>query len=175
MLHDKEFWPNVARCVKATVPLVCVLREFDSDVVPTMGFVYHLMQRAKNEIREHFEGVERKYSPIWKKIDRRWGIKLDDNENSPPISHNFAQLHRPLHAAAYVLNPQLRFGKSFCNSKEVRRDLYACMDRMLSEEDRILADIQLETCEKEEKEFSKIVAKQTRHRRSPGISFIISF
>lgn len=40
------------------------------------------------------------------------------------------------------------------------------MDRMLSEENRILANIQLETYEKEEKKFSKIVAKQTQHRRS---------
>ena len=50
-----------------------------------MGYIYELMDSAKEKIAFNCGGVERKYDPIWKKIDTRW---------TP-------QLHRPLHAAGY--------------------------------------------------------------------------
>lgn len=80
-------------CIKAAVPLVFVLREVDSEERPAMGFIYELMDGAKEKIKLNFNGAERKYKPIWTKINTRW---------TP-------QLHQPLHAAGYYLNPQLRF------------------------------------------------------------------
>ncbi|RVW43014.1 hypothetical protein CK203_090073 [Vitis vinifera] len=72
-----------------TVPLVSVLREVDSKERPTMGYIYELMDSAKEKIAFNCRGMERKYGPIWRKIDARW---------TP-------QLHRPLYAADYYLNP----------------------------------------------------------------------
>ncbi|KAM7517141.1 hypothetical protein LguiA_006724 [Lonicera macranthoides] len=152
LLYDPDFWPHVAFCIKATVPLVCVLREVDSEEKPAIGFIYELMDGAKEKIKLNFNGAERKYRPIWKKIDTRW---------TP-------QLHQPLHAAGYYLNPQLRFQESFSDCAEVRKGLYACMDRMMTERDRIIADVQLEMYDKQRGDFGSSVAIKTRNLRSPA-------
>ena len=64
-----------------------------------MGYIYELMDSAKEKIAFNYRGMERKYGPIWRKIDAR---------QTP-------QLHRPLHAAGYYLNHQLRYGDKFSN------------------------------------------------------------
>nr|KYP46213.1 hypothetical protein KK1_032205 [Cajanus cajan]KYP59809.1 hypothetical protein KK1_015250 [Cajanus cajan] len=52
-LHKKEeklkiqFWKNVNICLKATIPLMVVLRLVDSDVKTAMGFMYEEMDYAK--------------------------------------------------------------------------------------------------------------------------------
>ncbi|XP_059590557.1 uncharacterized protein LOC132253158 [Vitis vinifera] len=70
-----------------------------------MGYIYELMDSAKENIAFNCGGVERKYDPIWRKIDARWTL----------------QLHQPLHAAGYYLNPQLRYGDKFSNVDEIER------------------------------------------------------
>ncbi|CAL2235809.1 unnamed protein product [Prunus armeniaca] len=84
---------------------VSVLRELDSEERSAMGFIYELMDVAKEKIAFNYGKVERKYKPIW----RRMG----------------PQLHQPLHAG-------------------VRKGLEDCMTRMLSFDDRMAADIQLD-------------------------------
>ncbi|XP_059070031.1 uncharacterized protein LOC131859855 [Cryptomeria japonica] len=79
-----------------------------------MGYIYEGMDRAKEAIRSIFAGVEDKYRPIWDIIDRRW--------------HN--QLHRPIHAAAYYLNPSFRFRADFKADEEVLSGLYSVVQRM---------------------------------------------
>ena len=37
-----------------------------------MGYIYELMDSAKEKIAFNCGGVERKYGPIWRKIDARW-------------------------------------------------------------------------------------------------------
>ena len=125
VLFDPNFWPHVAFCIKTIVPLVSVLREVDSEERPVVGYIYELMDSAKEKIAFNCGGVERKYGPIWRKIDVRW---------TP-------QLHRPLHAAGYYLNPQLRYEDKFSNVDEVRKILFECMDRMLDYQERLKADI----------------------------------
>ena len=142
VLFDPNFWPHVAFCIKTTVPLVSVLREVDSEERPAMGYIYELMDSAKEKIAFNCRGMERKYGPIWRKIDARW---------TP-------QLHRPLHAAGYYLNPQLRYGDKFSNVDEVRKGLFECMDRMLDYQERLKADIQLDSYDQAMGEFgSRIV------------------
>ncbi|RVW47620.1 hypothetical protein CK203_113739 [Vitis vinifera] len=104
VLFDPNFWPHVAFCIKTIVPLVSVLREVDSEERPAMGYIYELMDSAKEKIAFTCRGVERKYDPIWRKIDARW---------TP-------QLHRPLHAAGYYLNPQLQYRDKFSNADELQ-------------------------------------------------------
>ncbi|RDY13851.1 hypothetical protein CR513_01165, partial [Mucuna pruriens] len=86
---DKEFWKNIIICLKGACPLIEVLRLVDSDKKPAMGFIYEAMDQAK----EKYRILSMIYLPLWNIIDERW-----DN-----------QLHRPLHAASYFLNPQLHY------------------------------------------------------------------
>ncbi|GFZ14644.1 transducin/WD40 repeat-like superfamily protein [Actinidia rufa] len=62
----------------------------DTEKKPPMGYIYEAMDRAKESISSSFGGKEEKYEDIFKIIDHRWDI----------------QLHRPLHAAGYFLNPE---------------------------------------------------------------------
>ncbi|RVW88781.1 hypothetical protein CK203_034720 [Vitis vinifera] len=151
VLFDPNFWPHVAFCMKTTVPLVSVLREVDSEERPTMGYIYELMDSAKKKIAFNCRGVERKYGPIWRKIDARW---------TP-------QLHRPLHAAGYYLNPQLRYEDKFSNVDEVRKRLFECMDKMLDYQERLKADIQLDSYNQAMGEFGSHIAIDSRTLRSP--------
>ncbi|CAA0840621.1 hAT dimerisation domain-containing protein, partial [Striga hermonthica] len=152
VINDPDFWPHVAFCVKSIMPLVSVLREVDSEERPAMGYIYELMRRAKETIKFNCGGIEKKYMPIWRKIDDRWA----------------PQLHHPLHAAGYYLKPQLRYEDSFCNTLEVKDGLYACMDRMLSSDDRLQADIQLDFYDNAQGEFGSPMAKKSRMLRSPA-------
>ncbi|KAL6583185.1 hypothetical protein OROMI_005263 [Orobanche minor] len=152
VVNDPNFWPYVAFCVKSVVPLVSVLREVDSEERPAMGYIYELMDRAKETIKFNCGGVKKKYMPIWRKIDARW---------TP-------QLHHPLHAAGYYLNPQLRYEVGFSNCSKVKEGLYGCMDRMLSNDDRLAADIQLDNYDNAQGDFGCPMAIRSRKLRSPG-------
>lgn len=106
----------------------------------------------KKKIANNLGNVEAKYAPIWRRIDNRW---------SP-------QLHQPLHATGYYLNPQFRYEENFSNNEEVKRGLEECMDKMLVGEDRVKADIQLDLYERKLGKFGSDMALTTRKMRSPG-------
>ena len=89
-----------------------------------MGYIYELMDSAKGKIAFNC-GSKRKYGPIWRKIDARLTL----------------QLHRPLHATSYYLNPQLRYEDKFSNVNKVRKGLFECMDKMLDYQERLKVDI----------------------------------
>ncbi|KAL7608742.1 hypothetical protein Lser_V15G11849 [Lactuca serriola] len=93
ILVDVNFWKAIKYCLSCVVPIFKVLRLMDGDVKPTMGYIYEAMDRAKEQIKVNFHGVESRYKPIWDKIDLRWNM----------------QLHRPLHVAGYFLNPRYIF------------------------------------------------------------------
>ena len=153
VLHDREFWGRVSFCIKGVLPLVCVLREVDSEERPPMGFIYELMDAAKEKIAAILTKWRKKYMPIWRKIDRRW----DD------------QLHQPLHAAGYYLNPQFRYEDNFSDTDEVRNGLFACMDRMLGKgKEREEADVQLDLYNDRRGPFVDSMAMQTRKKRTPS-------
>ncbi|XP_074577611.1 uncharacterized protein LOC141834060 [Curcuma longa] len=115
VLFDPQFWPQLTYCIRSVVPLVYVLREVDSEEKPAMGFIYHLMKSAKEQIALNCGMNKQKYEPILNKIETRW---------TP-------QLHQPLHAAGYYLNPQLRFQDDFSNLDHIKQGLHECMDRLL--------------------------------------------
>jgi hypothetical protein len=73
-------------------PLVKVLRLVDGDQTP-MGELYEAMDKAKESVKNYYKGESIKYEPIWQIIDRRWNN----------------QLHQPIHAAGYFLNPRFRY------------------------------------------------------------------
>ncbi|KAL6562756.1 hypothetical protein OROGR_003763 [Orobanche gracilis] len=69
--------------------------------------------------------------------------------------------------SGYYLNPQLRYEVGFSNCSEVKEGLYACMDRMLSNDDRLADDIQLDNYDNAQGEFGCPMAIRSRKLRSP--------
>ncbi|WOK98033.1 hypothetical protein Cni_G06742 [Canna indica] len=92
VLGDSRFWKFLTYCCSCVSPLVKVLRLVDGDSKPSMGYIYKVMDRAKEHIANNFNNVESGYKKVWKIIDERWDY----------------QLHRPLYAARYYLNPRCR-------------------------------------------------------------------
>ncbi|KAK7259192.1 hypothetical protein RIF29_24792 [Crotalaria pallida] len=135
---DKEFWKNIVECLKGAYPLIKVLRLVDSEEKPAMGFIYEEMDQAKEKIQTTFNDIKKSYLPIWEIIDQRW-----DN-----------QLHRPLHAAGYYLNPKLHYAPRFKVDFEVKRGLYDYLERMVGNMEEVTKiDEQLEDFKNKEKFF----------------------
>ncbi|XP_042027456.1 uncharacterized protein LOC121774667 [Salvia splendens] len=86
-----SFWRHVVFILKVMAPLVRVLRLVDSEKKPAMGYIYEAMETAKETIMKSFSNNEQRYANIFKIIDDRWNY----------------QLHRPLHAAGHILNPDI--------------------------------------------------------------------
>ncbi|XP_043705470.1 uncharacterized protein LOC122655330 [Telopea speciosissima] len=80
-------------CLRASLPLLQVLRIVDGDERPALPEVYVAMEEAKKHIISNFKGIERKWKKIVKIIDRRWT----------------SQMERPIYLAAFVLNPSKYF------------------------------------------------------------------
>eukprot|EP00253_Pinus_taeda_P018801 PITA_18801 len=58
-----------------------------------MGFIYEAMDQAKEQIKRAYKDKVAKYGPIWAIIDERWNN----------------QLHHPIHATGYFLNPRYHY------------------------------------------------------------------
>ncbi|XLS86715.1 hypothetical protein HN51_036881 [Arachis hypogaea] len=111
------------------------------------------MTSAKEKIRDAFQGVETSYIPIWDIIDARWGN----------------QLHRPLHAAGYYLNPQIHYSSSFKIAYELKKQFYACMERMTGNPDLITKmDVQLEDFKTRKEFFGSKIAQNAIYTKTPA-------
>ena len=129
-----------------------MLRTADGEK-PSIGYIYEGMDSAKEAIRAHYAGVPKKYGPIWDIIDRRW-------QN---------QLHRPIHAAAYFLNPAFRFRPEFKADAEVLTGLYTVIQRLSSDENSAAAIVELdEFNNKEGPLFSGRMAIKAQTTLQPG-------
>ncbi|KAF8391687.1 hypothetical protein HHK36_023996 [Tetracentron sinense] len=114
------FWKGIIYAMKITAPLVRVLRLVDGEKRPPMGYIYEAMDKAKEAIKEALGGQrnERRYKLIWNIIDRRWN----------------AQLHQPLHAAGYYLNPEFFYkNRQLVSCEEVMSGLYDVIERLIPE------------------------------------------
>ncbi|RXH83426.1 hypothetical protein DVH24_005679 [Malus domestica] len=119
-----------------------------------MGFIYELMDAAKEKIASNLNKVEKKYMPIWRKIDRRW----DD------------LLHQPLHAAGYYLNPQFQYEDNFSDTDEVRNGLFACMNMIFGKrKEREESEYDIWERERTRGPFEDSMAMQTRKKRTPMV------
>ena len=114
VLSTRSFWAKILFCFSTTLPLVYILREVDSDVRPSMPFLYDILDTAKEKIYDVCGG-SKKYMPYWNMIDQRWT----------------GMLHMPLHATTYFLNPRYFYSEDFSNDAEVRRGLHECMQHMI--------------------------------------------
>jgi hypothetical protein len=70
------------------------------------------------------------YIPIWNIVDARWEL----------------QLHRPLHAAAYYLNPHYHYNPNFKVNANIKIGLYQCLEKMMpNASERCKIDLQLKS------------------------------
>ncbi|XP_042425959.1 uncharacterized protein LOC122013799 [Zingiber officinale] len=149
-----SFWKNMVFALKVGGPLVKVLRLVDGEKRSPMGYIYEAMNRAKEAIVASFNNNEEKYRSIFEFIDKRWNI----------------QLHRPLHAAGYFLNPECFYSNpDIENDTEVMEGLYKCISRLVRGED--LQDKitnQLEKYKKAEGLFGLPMAILQRTLKSPA-------
>lgn len=153
VVMDKDFWKDIVTCCKGAFPLIKVLRLVDSDEQPAMGLIYEAMDQAKEKIQSNLNGVQRSFKPLWDIIDERWD----------------RQLHRPLHAAGYYLNPQLHYGVDFKADFEVKRGLYDCLERMVGDVQEISKiDSQLEDFKRKEKFFGSPIAMAALKTKTPA-------
>jgi hypothetical protein len=72
-----NFWDTLESCLKASQPIVALLRLVDSDEKPVMGYISHAFRLAREKIIENFSAKEKDYKPIIDIIDRRWKMHFD--------------------------------------------------------------------------------------------------
>ncbi|XP_057856282.2 uncharacterized protein LOC131065704 [Cryptomeria japonica] len=153
IFDEEDFWIPCDEIVKFVKPLVVLLRVADGEK-PAMGYIYEGMDREKEGIKSVYGGDESKYGPIWEIIDRRW--------------HH--QLHRPIHAATYYLNPAFHFSPTFKVDVEVINGLYSIMEKMApagSTQTELIRELQLFSNAQGET-FSCPIAKESRTTMMPG-------
>lgn len=157
ILQD-NFWRSVVYALKMSGPLVKVLRMVDGERKPPMGYIYEAMDRAKETISKSFQMREEEYKKAFEFIDRRWEC----------------QLHRPLHATGYFLNPALYYDDpEGVACQEVMMGFHQCLTRLTWDseiEDKISEEII--TYREATGLFGLDIAKRQRKTKSPGIIVI---
>ncbi|XP_010490147.1 PREDICTED: uncharacterized protein LOC104767878 [Camelina sativa] len=153
-IMSDRFWHNVLYALKLTGPLVKVLRLVDGEKKPAMGYIYEAMDRAKDVIAKTFNEKEEQYKDAFVIIDKRWDC----------------QLHHPLHADGYFLNPEFQYNlESGVNCEEVMKGLYNVIGRLVSElatQDKI--DTELTLFKNVEGLFGIPMAKRQRKLKAPA-------
>ncbi|XP_058002223.1 uncharacterized protein LOC110636882 [Hevea brasiliensis] len=148
------FWTNIVYILKIFGPLIRVLKLVDGEKMPTMGYIYEAMDRAKEAIAKSFDENEEKYRTIFEIIDKRWE----------------SQLHRPLHIAGYYLNPEFFYSNEKINEDvEVVTGLYQVIARLIpskEEQDKIMA--QLPFYQNAKGIFGMDMATRNRKKVSPA-------
>lgn len=89
LVVNTRFWMTVEDCLKASEPILVVLRLVDNDSKPNLSSLAAAFLKAKDAIMRNFENIERDYMPILKILESRW-------------SKHFQS---PLFKAAAFLNP----------------------------------------------------------------------
>lgn len=86
---NPRFWLAVDEILKASEPILKVLRIVDADTKPNMAYLHGAFIEARKAIINNFEGDELTYSPILSIMDKRW----DKHYQAPLVK------------AAFFLNP----------------------------------------------------------------------
>ncbi|KAL4614173.1 hypothetical protein ACB092_07G034900 [Castanea dentata] len=150
-----SFWSTIDYSIKVSGPLVRVLRLVDGEKKPAMGYIYKAMDQAKEAISLSFKEREDQYREIFEIIDRRWEC----------------QLHLPLHAAGYFLNPEYFYDNRSKIEQDVKvmSGLYKCIERLVPEtkkQDKISEELEL--YKEEEGVFGMHMAIRHRKKDAPA-------
>ncbi|XP_021855425.1 uncharacterized protein [Spinacia oleracea] len=129
ILQD-TFWKNVVYALKLSGPLVKILKMVDEEKKPSMGYIFKAMDSAKEAIANSFTMKEEHYKTAFEYIDARWDC----------------QLHLPLHAAGYFLNPELHYDNpNVSDSEEVMIGFFDCLTRLVPDleiQDKISCELE---------------------------------
>jgi len=120
-----EFWNAVEDCLRASAPLLIVLRAADGDEKPAMPEVAALMTEAKEQIKKSF-GTQNKKGLLKKILDiieRRW----------------LKQMDHPLYGAALYLNLGKFYPLVKANDDATVGQLRGCFIEVLG---RIIPDVE---------------------------------
>ncbi|XP_042476322.1 uncharacterized protein LOC122058015 [Macadamia integrifolia] len=98
MVLSNTFWSGVQDCLRASLPLIVVLRLVDYER-PAMSEVYMAMEEAKKKIQQNFGDRERLWKKVISIVDRHWKC----------------QMECPLYAVALFLNPSKFF--EYCENE----------------------------------------------------------
>ncbi|XP_072952377.1 uncharacterized protein [Typha angustifolia] len=110
---DLQFWISCMKIVKVSKPLIAVLGILDSEDRPSMGYLFDAMEKAKRKIISAFDNKEYEYKPYLEVID-----------------NVCTELHSPLHAAAYYLNPSTYYNPSFSINNVIQKGLLDCIETL---------------------------------------------
>ena len=121
-----------------------------------MEYIYEAMDRTKEAIEKIFNEREQKFKEIFEIIDQRWKC----------------QLHRPLHATGYFLNPEYFYDNrsKIKQEEEVMTGLYKCILRLIpkiNQQDMIIEE--LTSYKREEGLFGLLMDVRKRKKKAPGI------
>ncbi|KAL5701064.1 hypothetical protein ACHQM5_026443 [Ranunculus cassubicifolius] len=150
---DPLFWSTCEHILKAVNPLLDVLHLVDNEESPSLGFIYDAMEKAKKEIIIAFEKEETEYYPYLKIMDQIWE----------------EELHSPLHAVAYYLNPCIFYSPGFSTNKLIQKGLLDCIE--ILEPNTIAQDMmmkQIPLYENAVGDFSRPVAIRGRESLPPA-------
>ncbi|KAI3975136.1 hypothetical protein MKX01_038464 [Papaver californicum] len=127
ILKESSFWNDLQFCLKMLKPLVDVVRIMYLDEEPSMGYIYHAMEKMRKKILCLLLG-EPKYSATLNRV-----LKIVD-------THRMDQLHQPLYAAGYYLNPSIYFTiqseneKSLEGNADIKRGLMDAIKMLYPDE-----------------------------------------
>ncbi|XP_028099435.1 uncharacterized protein LOC114298970 isoform X2 [Camellia sinensis] len=114
IMVDPCFWSQCDRTLNATKPLLTVLHLIDCEDRPSVGYIYDAMEKAKKSIIVAFDSNKSDYLPYLDVIDRIWQ----------------EELHSPLHAAGYYLNPSIFYNPGFSTNKVIQKGLLDCIEML---------------------------------------------
>ncbi|XP_066364940.1 uncharacterized protein [Miscanthus floridulus] len=105
-----EFWNSVKDCLRASAPLLIVLRVVDGDERPAMPEVAALMNHAKEKIKLSFVTENKKtlLKNIIKIIEKRWVTQMDHPLYGAALYLNLGRLHSLIQANDDATVGQLR-------------------------------------------------------------------
>ncbi|CAD6202927.1 unnamed protein product [Miscanthus lutarioriparius] len=154
-----EFWNLVEDCLRASAPLLIVLRVVDGDERPAMPEVAALVNHAKEKIKLSFATENKKtlLKNIIKIIEKRWVTQMD----------------HPLYGAALYLNPERLHSLIQANDDATVGQLRGCfldvLGRMVEDEE-IRSKIDAQSLDYEGLRgdaFSNKMAKQNLQNLNP--------
>ena len=114
---SKEFWNSIEDCLRASAPLLIVLRVVNGDERPAMPEVAALMAHAKEKIKLSFatQNKQRLLKKIMNIIEGRWVKQMD----------------HPLYGAALFLNPGKFFAIQKSGDDKYVGELRGCFNDVL--------------------------------------------
>lgn len=152
ILLDQQFWSSCSRILKVIRPLVAVLHLVDSEERHSMGYFYDAVEKARKGIILAFDNKGSDYQPYLEVIDR---VR--------------EELHSPIHAAAYYLNPSAYYNSAFCITNVIQKGILDCIETLeinIMSQDNITR--QKSFYEDALGDFSRPVAVRGRETLSPA-------